>query len=189
MTTLTLYNSLTRRREAFEPLEAGKVSMYCCGVTVYDYCHLGHARSYLVWDVLRRYLLWRGYEVRYVQNFTDIDDKIISRAQREGVDWDEITSWYIQAYQEDMQRLNILPADHYPRATKTIPQMIGFIQQLINKGYAYQSCGDVYYAVEQFSRYGQLIATDPLLDDDLHQKRHPMDFALWKAAKPGEPSW
>ncbi|HEY9648447.1 MAG TPA: cysteine--tRNA ligase [Chroococcidiopsis sp.] len=197
--TLTLYSTLTRRKETFEPLEPGKVKIYCCGVTVYDFCHLGHARSYIGWDTVRRYLQWRGYEVRYVQNFTDIDDKIIRRSQAEGLPWDDVTATYIQAYLDDMARLNILAADDYPKATDVIPQIIAFIQQLIERGYAYAVAGDVYYAVERFPDYGQLSGRkiDPTdagasgrLDDEAEaKKRHPLDFALWKGAKPGEPWW
>lgn len=198
--TLALYNTLTRRKEAFAPLDPnGKaVKMYCCGVTVYDYCHLGHARSYIVWDTVRRYLQWRGYDVRYVQNFTDIDDKIINRAKEQGKSWTEITETFIQAYHEDMGQLNILPADAYPKATETIPQMIAIIEGLIAAGYAYPTTdGDVYYAVQRFPVYGKLSGRS--LDqmeagasgrvEEETSKRHPLDFALWKAAKPGEPEW
>lgn len=195
---LTLYNTLTRRKEPFEPIEAGKVRMYCCGVTVYDYCHLGHARSYIVWDTVRRYLQWLGFQVHYVQNFTDIDDKILNRARQEGRDWQEITAQFIRAYQEDMQRLNILPADVYPRATESIPAMLDLIQSLIQAGYAYPVNGDVYYAVERFPSYGKLsgrqleqmaAGASGRVDETEIRKRHPLDFALWKAAKPGEPAW
>lgn len=197
--TLKLYNTLTRRKESFEPLEPGKVRMYCCGVTVYDYCHLGHARSYIVWDTIRRYLSWRGYDVHYVQNFTDIDDKIIRRSHEEGLPWQAITHKYIAAYQEDMDRLNIKPADAYPKATEVIPQIISLIKDLIAQGFAYAVEGDVYYAVERFPTYGQLSgrqldqmeagASGRLEDGVEVKKRHPLDFALWKAAKPGEPEW
>src|SRR5919202_817957 len=150
--TLTLYNTLTRRKEPFEPLEIGKVRMYCCGITVYDYCHLGHARTCIVWDTARRYLQWRGYEVHYVQNFTDIDDKILNRARQEGTSMEDVSERFIQAYFEDMERLNVKKADAYPRATHTLDG----IKRLIY---------------------------------ELEQKKYPCDFALWKAAKPGEPSW
>ena len=154
--SLTLYNTLTRKKETFEPLEPGRVKLYCCGVTVYDYSHVGHARNYIAWDVLRRYLLWRGYEVQFVQNFTDIDDKIIKRSHQENVSWNQITEKYIQAYLEDMAKLNILEADHYPKATEVIPQIVDFIKTLIDRGYAYPVEGDVYYAVERFPSYGKL---------------------------------
>lgn len=197
--SLTLYNTLTRKKETFEPLEPGKVKLYCCGVTVYDYSHVGHARNYIAWDVLRRYLLWRGYEVQFVQNFTDIDDKIIKRSHQENVPWNQITEKYIQAYLEDMAKLNILEADHYPKATEVIPQIVDFIKTLIDRGYAYPVEGDVYYAVERFPSYGKLsgrkldqmeAGASGRLDEEAEtKKRHPMDFALWKAAKPGEPEW
>jgi cysteinyl-tRNA synthetase len=196
---LHLYNTLTRQKEPFEPLEPGQVRMYVCGVTVYDYCHLGHARSYTVWDVVRRYLLWRGYAVTYVQNFTDIDDKIIRRSQQENQPWHTITETYSAAYLEDMARLNILPADAYPKATESIPQIIELIQLLIDRGVAYPADGDVYYAVERFPGYGKLSgrkleqmeagASGRVDDPEDSKKRHPLDFALWKAAKPGEPEW
>jgi len=196
---LTIYNTLTRQKQPFEPLEPGKVRMYVCGVTVYDYCHLGHARSYIVWDTVRRYLQWRGYEVRYVQNFTDIDDKIIRRSQEENLPWQAITHKYIDAYLEDLGRLNVLSADAYPKATEVIPEIIDFIKGLIDRGYAYESAGDVYYAVESFPTYGKLsgrkldqmeAGASGRVDDEIEtKKRHPLDFALWKAAKPGEPEW
>ena len=198
--TLTIYNTLTRQKQPFVPLEADQVRMYVCGVTVYDYCHLGHARSYIVWDTVRRYLQWRGYAVQYVQNFTDIDDKIIRRSQEENIPWQNITQQYIAAYLEDMGRLNVMPADAYPQATQVMPQIIALIQGLIAQGYAYASGGDVYYAVEKFPTYGKLSGRklDQLeagasgrLDEESVEtkKRHPLDFALWKAAKPGEPEW
>jgi cysteinyl-tRNA synthetase len=195
-----LYNSLTRRKEAFEPLEPGKVKMYCCGVTVYDYSHLGHARSYIVWDTVRRYLTWRGYEVHYVQNFTDIDDKILNRAKQEGSSMQEVADRYTQAYMEDMARLNVLEADEYPRATHTLDGIKRLIHELEQKGYAYPADGDVYYTVRSFPEYGKLsgrkleemqagasgrVDADP----DAQKKKDSFDFALWKAAKPGEPAW
>lgn len=195
---LRLYNTLTRRVEPFEPLEPGVVKMYACGVTVYDYSHVGHARNYIAWDTLRRYLLWRGYTVKYVQNFTDIDDKIIRRSHQENVPWNVITETYIQAYLEDMDRLNIRRADVYPKATEVVPQIVQFIQSLIDRGYAYESGGDVYYAVEKFPSYGKLsgrkldqmeAGASGRVDEEAAKKRHPLDFALWKAAKPGEPEW
>ncbi|WP_448602508.1 cysteine--tRNA ligase [Thermoleptolyngbya sp.] len=195
---LRLYNTLTRRVEPFEPLEPGVVKMYACGVTVYDYSHVGHARNYIAWDTLRRYLLWRGYTVKYVQNFTDIDDKIIRRSHQENVPWNVITETYIQAYLEDMDRLNIRRADVYPKATEVVPQIVQFIQSLIDRGYAYESGGDVYYAVEKFPSYGKLsgrkldqmeAGSSGRVDEEAAKKRHPLDFALWKAAKPGEPEW
>ena len=198
--SLTLYNTLTRRKEPFEPLEPGRVKMYCCGVTVYDYCHLGHARSYIVWDVVRRYLQWRGYEVRYVQNFTDIDDKILNRARAEGSTMQAVADRFTEAYFEDMKRLNILEADVYPRATHTIDGIKRLIHQLEQQGVAYAAEGDVYYAVRQDEDYGKLSgrrledlqagASGRVSDDpEIQKKKDPFDFALWKAAKPEEPFW
>jgi cysteinyl-tRNA synthetase len=198
--SLTLYNTLTRRKEPFEPLESGKVKMYCCGVTVYDYCHLGHARSYIVWDTMRRYLQWRGYDVRYVQNFTDIDDKILNRARQEGSTMQEVADRYTKTYFEDMARLNILEADDYPRATHTLDGIKRLIHELEQKGVAYPADGDVYYSVRSFPTYGKLsgrkledmqagasgrVDTDP----EALKKKDPFDFALWKGARPDEPSW
>jgi cysteinyl-tRNA synthetase len=199
--TLTLYNTLTRRKEIFEPLELAKVRMYYCGVTVYDYCHLGHARACIVWDVVRRYLQWRGYNVKYVQNFTDIDDKILNRARLEGSSMEYVAERYIQAYFEDMARLNIKEADEYPRATHTLDGIKRLVHDLEQKGYAYPSDGDVYYAVRQFNEYGKLSgrkledlqagASGRVTSEDteVQKKKDPFDFALWKAAKPGEPAW
>ncbi len=195
---LKLYNTLTRQKERFESIAPGKVRFYCCGVTVYDYCHLGHARSYIVWDVVRRYLKWCGYDVQYVQNYTDIDDKILKRANEQNEDWQVITQRYIDAYQEDMERLNILPADIYPKATEFIPQMIALVESLEQQGFAYAAGGDVYYAVEKFPVYGKLsgrkldqmeVGASGRVNQAESQKRHPLDFALWKATKPGEPFW
>lgn len=198
---LQIYNTLTRRKEPFEPLEPGKVSMYCCGVTVYDYCHLGHARSYVVWDTIRRYLEWCGYAVRYVQNFTDIDDKILKRAMQEGSTMKAVAEKFTDAYFEDMERLNIRKADDYPRATQTIDGIQRLIHELEQKGIAYASQGDVYYAVRQFPDYGKLsgrkledmkVGASGRVeegDPDAPKKQDPADFALWKGAKPDEPFW
>ncbi|MGF1500103.1 MAG: cysteine--tRNA ligase [Elainellaceae cyanobacterium] len=197
---LTLYNTLTRRKEPFEPLTPGAVKMYCCGVTVYDYCHLGHARSYIVWDTVRRYLEWSGYAVRYVQNFTDIDDKILRRAVQEGSSMQAVAEKYTQAYFEDMARLNVREADDYPRATHTIDGIQRLIHELEQRDMAYPADGDVYYAVRQFPGYGKLSGRKledlqagasgrVVTDGEGPQKRDPFDFALWKRAKPGEPAW
>jgi len=195
---LTLYNTLTRRKEPFETLEPGRVQMYCCGVTVYDHCHLGHARSYVVWDTVRRYLQWRGYGVRYVQNFTDIDDKILKRARELGVTPEAVATRFTQTYFEDMARLNVLEADAYPRATQTLDGIKRLIYELEQQGYAYAANGDVYFAVDNYETYGQLSGRK--LEDmqagaggrvsgiDAN-KKNPFDFALWKGAKPGEPAW
>jgi len=196
--TLTLYNTLTRRKEVFEPLELDTVRMYCCGVTVYDYCHLGHARSYIVWDIVRRYLMWRGYRVRYVQNFTDIDDKILNRARTEQSSMQAVAQKFTQAYFEDMARLNILEANEYTYATHTIDGIQRLIHELEDKGYAYAAGGDVYYRVRKFDNYGKLSGRklDDLQagasgrvnadDPETQKKADPFDFALWKAAKPDE---
>ena len=196
---LRIYNSKTRQKEPFIPLEENKVKMYCCGVTVYDYCHLGHARSYIVWDFIRRYLIWRGYQVTYVQNFTDVDDKILNRAQQEGVSMTEISEKYIQTYYEDMHKLNINKAEAYPKVTEHIADICQFIQELEQKDYTYTVNGDVYYKVKQFADYGQLSgrnleqmqagASGRLNDADHNQKQDSFDFVLWKSAKSGEPSW
>ncbi|NEP37896.1 MAG: cysteine--tRNA ligase [Okeania sp. SIO2H7] len=198
---LTVYNSLNRCLQPFETLEPGKVRMYCCGVTVYDYCHVGHARSYIAWDTIRRYLIWRGYQVRYVQNFTDIDDKILNRARETGSTMKEVAEKFTQAYFEDMKRLNVLEADEYPRATHTIDGIQRLIHELEKKGLAYSAGGDVYYKVEDFPEYGKL--SGRRLEEmqagasgrveveagDASKKQNPYDFALWKGAKPGEPAW
>jgi cysteinyl-tRNA synthetase len=196
-----LVNTLTRQEEEFVPL-GDTVRMYVCGVTPYDENHIGHAMSYIVFDVLRRYLEYRGYHVHHVQNFTDIDDRIIARAARLGIDEAELAQRYIDRYFDDMRTLNILPAHEYPRATQEIPEMIHMIEGLIEKGYAYvapapagSQHGDVYYRVEKKQDYGKLSRRS--LDDMLagarvepgEGKENPMDFALWKGAKPGEPAW
>ncbi|QFS45670.1 cysteine--tRNA ligase [Nostoc sphaeroides] len=199
--TLTLYNTLTRRQEPFETVEAGKVKMYYCGVTVYDYCHLGHARACIVWDVVRRYLQFIGYEVRYIQNFTDIDDKILNRACVEHSSMEAVADRFIKAYFEDMARLGIKEADEYPRATHTMNGIQRLIHELENKGFAYPAEGDVYYAVRQFAEYGKLSGRKledmqagkservNVEDPEYQKKKDPFDFALWKAARPGEPAW
>jgi cysteinyl-tRNA synthetase len=199
--TLTLYNTLTRQKESFQPLEAGKVKMYCCGITVYDYCHLGHARTCITWDLVRRYLQWRGYEVQYIQNFTDIDDKILNRAKQEGTTMEAVADRFIRAYHHDMKELQVEPADEYPRATHALDGIKRLVAELEAKEYAYASEGDVYYAVRNFADYGKLsgrklddlqagasgrVETD---DPDSQKKKYPFDFALWKAAKPDEPFW
>ncbi|MGK7890057.1 MAG: cysteine--tRNA ligase, partial [Leptolyngbyaceae cyanobacterium] len=198
--TLQIYNTLTRQKHPFEPLEPGTAKIYCCGVTVYDYCHLGHARCYMVWDTVRRYLMWRGYQVRYVQNFTDIDDKILKRAVNEDSSMEAVAEQYTQAYFEDMARLNVMEADEYPRATHTIDGIQRLIHELEQKNVAYAAGGDVYYSVNAFPEYGKLSGRK--LEDmkagasgrvdnspEASLKRDPFDFALWKGAKEGEPYW
>ena len=199
--TLNIYNSLTRQKEVFKPLEEGKVRMYCCGITVYDYCHLGHARTCLIWDVVRRYLEWRGYAVEYVQNFTDIDDKILNRARQEKTSMEAVSERFIKEYFEDMQALGVQEADAYPRATHTLDGIKRLVYELEQKGYAYPADGDVYYAVRQFTDYGKLSGRKledlqvgasgrvKVEDPEAAKKKDPFDFALWKAAKPDEPAW
>jgi cysteinyl-tRNA synthetase len=192
---LSIYNQLTGKKEPFHSLKPKTVRMYVCGVTVYDYCHIGHARSALVFDVIRRYLEFSGYQVEFVKNFTDVDDKIIKRANEQGVSCDTITEKYIQAYGEDMERLGIRQASIEPKATEHMTDIIRLTETLVTKGLAYQVDGDVYFEVAKYSGYGRL--SKRRLDDmqagarvDVDErKRHPMDFALWKSSKPGEPSW
>ncbi|MBB3330920.1 cysteinyl-tRNA synthetase [Halomonas campaniensis] len=193
---LQIYNTLTRRKEAFTPIEPGRVRMYVCGMTVYDYCHLGHARVMVAFDVITRYLRYRGYDVTYVRNVTDIDDKILRRADENGETISSLTERMIAAMHEDEARLSVLPPDQEPRATRHIDDIIAMIETLITKGYAYAADnGDVYYRVRKFEGYGKLNNRD--LDEmrsgarvevDEH-KEDPLDFVLWKAAKPGEASW
>ena len=193
---LKLYNTLARDKQEFVPIEPGKVRMYVCGMTVYDYCHLGHARVLVVFDMVTRWLRASGYDVTYVRNVTDIDDKIIKRAQDNSEPFTQLTQRFIDAMHEDGAALGVLPPDHEPRATEYVGRMLAMIQALIDNGHAYAAAsGDVYYAVQSFPDYGRLsgksledlragerVEVDP-------DKRDPMDFALWKAAKPGEPSW
>lgn len=192
---LRLYNTLSGEKEPFVPRIDGKVGMYVCGVTVYDYCHIGHARAGIVFDMIYRYLQFVGYEVTYVRNYTDIDDKIINRANQEGTDYRTIADRYIATFDEDMDRLGMLRPTIEPKATDHIDDIIAIIQSLIGNGHAYEAFGDVYFAVSTFPDYLKLSGRN--LDDMLagarvevdDRKRNPMDFALWKAAKPGEPFW
>ena len=193
---LKLFNSLTRQKEEFVPIEPGKVRIYVCGMTVYDLCHLGHARVLVVFDVIVRHLRSLGYDVIYVRNITDIDDKIIARAQQNAEPINELTERFISAMHEDADALGVLHPDFEPRATESMDDILGMIQKLIDKGYAYQGeNGDVYYSVSKFSDYGRLSGkrVDELRAGarvDVEQaKRDPLDFVLWKAAKPAEPSW
>ncbi|MDR3590110.1 MAG: cysteine--tRNA ligase [Negativicutes bacterium] len=193
--TLRVFNSLTKQKETFAPAEPGKVKMYVCGVTPYNHPHIGNARPFITWDVIRRYLEQQGYSVYHVQNFTDVDDKIIATANTEGVGWADIADRYIAAYFEVMDKLNIRRAQLYPRVSEHMAEIVEMVATLIEKGFAYVVDGDVYYSVEKFDEYGKLSGRN--LDDmkagarvDIDErKNHPMDFALWKSAKPGEPSW
>jgi cysteinyl-tRNA synthetase len=191
-----LYNSLTRSKEPLVSINPGKIGMYVCGITVYDHCHLGHARSMVCFDVIVRYLRCQGYEVNFVRNITDIDDKIIARANERGIPIDELTAYYIAAMHEDMQALNILPPNHEPRATEHIATIIRLIERLLDTGNAYVSDNDdVCYQVDSFAEYGKLSHKDleGLMSgarvEIVKEKRSPLDFVLWKKAKPGEPSW
>jgi len=193
--TTRVFNTLTRGKEDLSPVHAGEVRMYVCGVTVYDLSHIGHGRSGIVFDVMRRYLKHRGHTVKFVKNFTDIDDKIIRKANQEGVSAQEISERYIEEYRTDMASLGVAPADVEPRATEHVPQMIALIERLIAKGVAYPVEGDVYFEVRRFPGYGKLsgknleaLRAGARVEVD-ERKRDPMDFALWKATKPGEPSW
>ncbi|GGX78274.1 cysteine--tRNA ligase [Litchfieldella qijiaojingensis] len=193
---MQIYNTLTRRKETFEPLEPGRIRMYVCGMTVYDYCHLGHARVMVAFDVITRYLRARGYDVTYVRNITDIDDKILRRAEENGESIASLTERMIAAMHEDEGRLMVLRPDQEPRATGHIVEIVDMIGSLIDKGYAYAADnGDVYYRVRKFADYGKLNNRDPdemragaRVEVDEH-KEDPLDFVLWKAAKPGEASW
>ncbi|EGT3654740.1 cysteine--tRNA ligase [Clostridioides difficile CD149] len=192
---MKVYNTLTRTKEEFVPLEEGKVKMYVCGPTVYNYIHIGNARPFIIFDTLRRYLEYRGYDVTYVQNFTDVDDKIINRSHEEGISPEEVAAKYIKEYFVDCDGLGIKRATVHPQVTDNIQQIIEFIKELEYKGYAYAVNGDVYFDTNKFEGYGKLSGQK---QEDLEagtrievndQKRHPMDFVLWKAKKEGEPGW
>ncbi|MFZ3209829.1 MAG: cysteine--tRNA ligase [Geobacteraceae bacterium] len=195
MAALRIYNTLSGGKDEFVPLTPGKVGMYVCGVTVYDHCHIGHARANVVFDVIYRYLMACGYEVTYVRNYTDIDDKIINRANREGISCQDISERFIAEFDHDMAQLRIAIPTCRPKATEHIGEIVRLIENLIRKGCAYQSEGDVYFSVERFDPYLKLSKRN--LDEMQagarievgQRKRHPMDFALWKASKPGEPFW
>ncbi|HBE8646147.1 TPA: cysteine--tRNA ligase [Clostridioides difficile] len=192
---MKVYNTLTRTKEEFVPLEEGKVKMYVCGPTVYNYIHIGNARPFIIFDTLRRYLEYRGYDVTYVQNFTDVDDKIINRSHEEGISPEEVAAKYIKEYFVDCDGLGIKRATVHPQVTDNIQQIIEFIKELEDKGYAYAVNGDVYFDTNKFEGYGKISGQK---QEDLEagarievndQKRHPMDFVLWKAKKEGEPGW
>ncbi len=193
---LKIFNTLTRKKEAFTPLHEGQIRMYVCGPTVYDSSHLGHARSIIAFDVIRRYLEYKGYDVRYIQNFTDIDDKMIKRAEEQGVSTFELAAKYIQEYFQDFDKLGVKRATAFPKATDHIQDMVKHIQKLIEKGYAYESNGSVYFRVAKFKKYGKLSRREHPEQElegeeesELEEKEHPADFALWKAMKVGEPFW
>ena len=192
---LTLYNDLTRKKEPFVPLEEGRVTFYSCGPTVYDYFHIGNARPFIVFDVLRRYMEFKGLGVDFVQNFTDIDDKMINRANREGISVGELADRFIAEYYKDADALGVKRPTHAPRATEHMPEIISLIERLVEKGHAYDVNGDVFFAVASFPSYGVLakqsldeLQSGARIEVD-ERKRHPLDFALWKAKKEGEPSW
>ncbi|MBU1940815.1 MAG: cysteine--tRNA ligase [Candidatus Thermoplasmatota archaeon] len=193
--SLQIYNSLTRQKEPFMPLEIGKVKMYVCGMTVYSDTHIGHARTYLAFDSIRRYFEYKGYQVTYIQNITDVDDKIIAAANKQGIDPLVYSKTYAESCLKDLDLLGIRRADSYPKASETIPDMIDMISQLVTKGYAYEADGDVYFSVEKFPDYGKLSGQNPeemksgARIDPGEKKKNPLDFALWKQAKAGEPSW
>lgn len=195
MSSIEVYDTRTRRKAPFVPIEPGKVRMYVCGVTPYDSAHIGHGMSLIVFDIIRRYLAHRGYNVRHIQNFTDIDDKIINRANERGIPAEELTEALIAAWHEESAALNVLPATHYPRATHEIGPIVEMIEGLIARGHAYEADGDVYFRVRTFAGYGKLsnrnvdeLRAGTRIEVD-ERKDDPLDFALWKAAKPGEPSW
>src|SRR5512135_1348289 len=192
---MRIYNTLTGKKEEFFPVAEGKVGMYACGVTVYDHCHIGHARSAVVFDVMRRYMIYKGYQFKYIRNFTDIDDKIINRAKQEGISWDAVARKYTEEYYRDMDRLGVGRADVEPKATEHMVEIIGIVKGLMDRGFAYAVDEDVYFEVSKFNGYGKLSKRD--LDDMMagarvevdERKNNPMDFALWKASKEGEPAW
>ena len=198
-TMLKIYNTLTRQKEEFTPLTPGVVNMYVCGPTVYNYIHIGNARSVVAFDTVRRYLEFKGYQVNYVSNFTDVDDKMIKAAAEQGITVPELAEKYIAAFMADTTALNVEPATLHPRATENIAGIIEVIEALIKQGYAYEAAGDVYYRARKFAHYGALSgqsldalevgASEHVSQDEVAKKEDPLDFALWKAAKPGEINW
>ena len=194
---MKIFNTLTRQKDEFIPQVEGEVRMYACGPTVYNFIHIGNARPLIVFDTLRRYFEWRGYKVNFVQNFTDIDDKIIKRANEEGTDYKTVSEKYIEEYKTDAQGLGVRPATTHPKATENMDEIIAIIEKLIENGHAYASGGDVYFSTRSFDEYGKLSHTplDELLEgasnrtDDTGLKKDGADFALWKSSKPGEPYW
>jgi len=192
---IRLYNTRSKQKEDFIPYQEGKVGIYCCGPTTYNYIHLGNARPLVVFDTIRRFFIWKGFDVRYVQNFTDVDDKIINRSHQEDMTAQQVAEKYIAAYYEDAHALNVLDADIHPKVTTHIEDIIKMVEQIITNGHAYEADGDVYFDVRSLPSYGELSGRDI---EDMRSgarvlpgesKRDPLDFALWKAAKPGEPAW
>lgn len=192
---IKVYNTLTKQKEEFKPLQEGKVSIYVCGVTPYNHPHIGNARPFVTWDVIKRFFRKSGYEVKHIQNFTDVDDKIIRTANEQSVTWKDISTKYIDAYFEVMDKLHVQRADYYPKVSEHIEDIVNMIKTLVEKGYAYPMEGDVYFSVEKFAGYGKLsgrkledMQAGARVEVD-ERKQNAMDFALWKAAKPGEPYW
>ena len=192
---IKVYNTLTKKKEEFVPVTPGKVGMYVCGVTPYNHPHIGNARPFVTWDVIKRFLRKEGFEVKHIQNFTDVDDKIINAANKEGVQWNDISERYIKGYFDSIDALNVQRADLYPKVSEHIEDIIEMIDKLVKEGFAYQIEDGVYYSVKKFADYGKLsgrkledMQAGARIEVD-ENKHHPMDFALWKAAKPGEPAW
>src|SRR5881397_3760353 len=193
---LRFFNTLTRREEEFVPLHPGEARLYTCGPTVYDFAHIGNFRTYLWEDLLRRHLKFRGYRVTQVMNLTDVDDKTIANARQAGLPLEEYTRTYIDAFFEDIEALGIEKAEHYPRATRYIPEMVRLVRRLQEKGHVYESRGSLYFKIDTFPAYGRLSGIDRLemagqarIDSDEYEKNDPRDFAVWKARKDGEPFW
>ena len=193
--SIVVYNTKSQKKEEYIPIESGKASIYVCGVTPYNHPHIGNARPFVTWDVIHRYLDFKGYEVKHIQNFTDVDDKIINSAEKRGITWKELSEEFIAAYYEAMDQLNVRRVQEYPKVSDHMQEIIQMVENLIVKGYAYEVDGDVYFSVESFERYGELshrtledMEAGARVEVD-ERKGNPMDFALWKSAKPGEPSW
>ena len=193
--SIVVYNTKSQKKEEYIPIESGKASIYVCGVTPYNHPHIGNARPFVTWDVIHRYLDFKGYEVKHIQNFTDVDDKIINSAEKRGITWKELSEEFIAAYYESMDQLNVRRVQEYPKVSDHMREIIQMVENLIVKGYAYEVDGDVYFSVESFERYGELshrtledMEAGARVEVD-ERKGNPMDFALWKSAKPGEPSW
>ncbi|MDR3253736.1 MAG: cysteine--tRNA ligase, partial [Endomicrobium sp.] len=191
--TIKIYNTLSNKKEEFRPQKENFVSMYVCGITPYDEVHLGHARAYVIFDIIKRHLIKRGYEVKHIQNFTDVDDKIIKRAQENNIESSKLAQMYIDDYFEQISKLNILKAESYPRVTQMMPAIINFIKELVDKGFAYDAAGDIYFSVEKFKDYGKL-SKRHIKDlkagarvNVCDEKKSPFDFALWKKTKSNEP--